>query len=48
MGLGIPATVRLTALGYLLVVLESRCATRLQEDVEAVGEQGDASAIRAP
>ena len=39
MGLGIPATVRLTALGYLLVVLESRCATRLQEDVEAVGEQ---------
>ncbi|MFR0354256.1 FAD-binding oxidoreductase [Streptomyces sediminimaris] len=38
-GLGIPASVRLTALGYLLVVLESRSAARLQEDVEAAGEQ---------
>ncbi|MEV0181817.1 FAD-binding oxidoreductase [Streptomyces sp. NPDC050625] len=38
-GLGVPASVRLTALGYLLVVLESRSVTRLQEDVEAVGEQ---------
>lgn len=38
-GLGFPASVRLTALGYLLVVLESRSVTRLEEDVETVGEQ---------
>ncbi|MFK0110045.1 FAD-binding oxidoreductase [Streptomyces sp. NPDC091217] len=38
-GLGVPASVRRTALGYLLVVLESNSATRLQEDVEAAGEQ---------
>ncbi|MEU1273096.1 FAD-binding oxidoreductase [Streptomyces sp. NPDC005799] len=38
-GLGVPASVRLTALGYLLVVLESRSAARLQEDVEVAGER---------
>jgi glycolate oxidase len=39
LALGIPASVRESALGYLLVVLENHCAQRLEEDVETVGEQ---------
>ncbi|MFJ9898371.1 FAD-binding oxidoreductase [Streptomyces sp. NPDC091280] len=39
LALGIPESVRQTALGYLLVVLESNSARRLEEDVEAVAEQ---------
>ncbi|GHD90139.1 FAD-binding oxidoreductase [Streptomyces naganishii] len=35
-GLGIPEDVRRAALGYLLVVLEDRSASRLEEDVESV------------
>lgn len=38
-GLGIPESVRRTALGYLLVVLEGHVAARLEEDVEAVAGQ---------
>ncbi|MEV5849113.1 FAD-linked oxidase C-terminal domain-containing protein [Streptomyces sp. NPDC051985] len=39
LGLGIPPAVRQAALGYLLVVLEDHSAERLEEDVEALGEQ---------
>ena len=38
-GLGIPASVRQTALAYLLVVLEGHLADRMEEDVETAGEQ---------
>ncbi|MFE1915272.1 FAD-binding oxidoreductase [Streptomyces anandii] len=38
-GLGVPEDVRLAALGHLLVVLEDRSASRLEEDVETVAER---------